>query len=1095
VLALLLLAAAACVSQSPDSGTIALHNRACGLMGRNDFAAALAIFAELHQRFPDDAEIAVNLAIATLNNQKPGDEERAAALLDAVLARTPDHSRARYCAALLALRRGEAEPALAGFEAVLRADPSDADAAFSAGQALMELGRHADALAMFARALAADPYLRSAHYRAFQALQRLGRTEAAGTHLQTFSALAGNPRARVVELKYTRMGRRAEVATIDAAPARRPTERPRGALFEPPRPIATELPWRGAGDEFAGSTSMTACDVNGDGRLDLFLTSALVGPARNALLLGGAEPASFAPALDHPLAGVAGVNAALWGDVDNDGSVDVYLCRRGDSQLWRQEPTNSWQDITVTAGARGTANNTADGVLFDADHDGDLDILLINPDAPPELLNNNRDGTFRLLTAELGGVLGQSWVRSATVADLDQDRAADLVLVGVQPPNQLVRNQLGWAYQPVPGTASLCAAELIAVVAADADADGRSELYTLDHAGALARWHDDGGEWRATTLSADAEPAAADTLAIADVDGDGSLDAVLCHSTGFRVVALSTGAELARWHEGGAPFSAWALVTLDPRRGPALVGWRVGGPPMLWSPGPGRFEFLAVTASGREDEANAVRSNASGIGTRLALRTGSRWTVVGGVRRDSGPGQSLQPIAFGLGGAERADFLALDWSDGVYQTELELGAGGLHRIVETQRQLSSCPVLFAWDGARFAFVSDLLGVGGIGYATGPHEYAPERPREALLLPPGLPNPDNGQLTVRLDEPMEEVTYLDRVSLVGYDLPPGWSVTLDERMATGGPEPTGAPVFYRRMIGPEGAVNERGEDVTAAILTRDQRAAPVGPIDPRFIGRLAGEHVLTLELGAAVEQDRSTAWLLADGWVEYPYSQTNFAAWQAAADYHPPTLEARGTDGVWRTVLPSFGYPAGMPRQMTVPLPPLPPGTRALRLRTNQEIYWDRLALIFAEACPEAIRHEAVLIAAELDQPGFARRSDHPQRRPEYNHERCAPLWDTRVQAGFYSRFGDVTELLATLDDAVAIFGAGEGVRLAFATPPSAPPPGWTRTWVLDARGWCKDMDLYTRDGATVEPLPAAGHDRARRDALHREYNTRYQWGQ
>ena len=25
--------------------------------------------------------------------------------------------------------------------------------------------------------------------------------------------------------------------------------------------------------------------------------------------------------------------------------------------------------------------------------------------------------------------------------------------------------------------------------------------------------------------------------------------------------------------------------------------------------------------------------------------------------------------------------------------------------------------------------------------------------------------------------------------------------------------------------------------------------------------------------------------------------------------------------------------------------------------------------------------------------------------------------------------------------------------------------------MLEARGWCKDMDLYTRDGDTVEPLP------------------------
>jgi hypothetical protein len=33
--------------------------------------------------------------------------------------------------------------------------------------------------------------------------------------------------------------------------------------------------------------------------------------------------------------------------------------------------------------------------MFDADHDGDLDLLLIKSDGAVELLNNNGDGTFR----------------------------------------------------------------------------------------------------------------------------------------------------------------------------------------------------------------------------------------------------------------------------------------------------------------------------------------------------------------------------------------------------------------------------------------------------------------------------------------------------------------------------------------------------------------------------------------------------------------------------------------------------------------------------------------------------------------------------
>ena len=155
-----------------------------------------------------------------------------------------------------------------------------------------------------------------------------------------------------------------------------------------------------------------------------------------------------------------------------------------------------------------------------------------------------------------------------------------------------------------------------------------------------------------------------------------------------------------------------------------------------------------------------MRSNASGIGSRVAMRVGSRWTVADTFRSDSGPGQGLQPLELGTGGRERADFVAIDWSDGVFQTELDLAAGSSNVIAETQRQLSSCPVLFAWNGFEYGFVGDVLGVGGIGYAVGPGEYGEPRPWENLLLPEGAVVARDGRLVVKFTEPMEEATYLD-----------------------------------------------------------------------------------------------------------------------------------------------------------------------------------------------------------------------------------------------------------------------------------------------------------------------------------------------
>ncbi len=268
----------------------------------------------------------------------------------------------------------------------------------------------------------------------------------------------------------------------------------------------------------------------------------------------------------------------------------------------------------------------------------------------------------------------------------------------------------------------------------------------------------------------------------------------------------------------------------------------------------------------------------------------------------------------------------------------------------------------------------------------------------------------------------------------------------------------------------------------------------GELDRRFIGRLRGEHILTLEFDEALNWLGRRLVLVADGWVEYPYSSTSFAAWQAGADYRAPTLEARGADGRWTVVLEQFGYPAGMPRQISVPLPELPAGTEALRLRSNQEIYWDRVIVVAAEVTEEIIRRDLELLSARVEQTGFARRSTGSEHLPHYDYDQRVPIWDTRVQPGFYTEFGEALELVAAADDALAIFGPGEEIHLEFEAPTEAPPEEWTRVFVLEAEGWCKDMDLYTRDGSTLDPVPTAGRASSTTAMLCSTYNTRWSGG-
>jgi len=180
--------------------------------------------------------------------------------------------------------------------------------------------------------------------------------------------------------------------------------------------------------------------------------------------------------------------------------------------------------------------------------------------------------------------------------------------------------------------------------------------------------------------------------------------------------------------------------------------------------------------------------------------------------------------------------------------------------------------------------------------------------------------------------------------------------------------------------------------------------------------------------------------------------------------------------------------------MAVRLPALPTGAKTLRISTTLEVYFDRVFVAHEQACPDAVITEHPLATAELTNEGFPRRITHAQHRPEYVDADRAPFWDTRHPAGFYTAFGRCDELVADEDGALVIIGPGEDVvlRYQYAKIP-AKYDIWTRRYVINAVGWCKDMDLYTDTRDSIEPLPASPKtNRSAKDA-HR-FSTRWMSG-
>ncbi len=1137
-----------------------------GLMGQFEFENAGASFAAAIAIDANNPYGRLDAAIAQMNQTSDGSQQRAIEMFAPLMMDPIVGTRATYGTALSQLFLGEGAAALKNFQIVAQASPTDAHAAYYTGQCLEMAGDFAGALVWYERAATLNPYLRSAVLGIQRIASRLDQSQRAAEMLSLFDRLAQNPRSTLAQFKYSRTGPLGEVLL----PAQRAGEFARESSTGAPGPLfapAVMLNVENLPLDFPSAGCSSAIDLNGDGRTDLIwrsrtATASSLLPIIATPPVGGGEP-GWRAAPDHPIAKIANVRDIMWGDLNNDGLMDgvVQVDWLGQSKLSDDEKQLYWveqsSDGDWTPRSFGTDSGGAQRVLAvaDLDHDGDLDVLVSDRASPRKyrlrILYNRLDGDARSWQAQDLPVDPTAWVLIAALVDIDGDGDLDIV-AGTRERTggsrhavmAVILNDRLWTwsrdskkYGEFEAIGAWCA------VAYVRDEDGTPMIAAVAPATPTSTTASDdlvifAFEPAGPRLISRARFGSADWLAVVDVDGDGRKDilvgGVLMHGW-FQLMMDGVEKTVAMFDQAGefvrrfddpsnTTYSVATPIILR-ETGLALVGDSF----QFRGPGTGRKPIATIDFRGRVDPAQQMRTNSSGIGTTAVARVDGHWVTARQLPWMNGgfitAGQSTDPCIIGLGSGWRTDapsasdidFLSIDWPDGVTQSELNI-APGAHAIVETQRQISSCPVVFAWDGSRMEFVTDSLGVGGLGFLASVTQdssgrlspvYAPPRPWERIAISASALATKSDfigdHFEIALSEPMEEMTALDAASLKAFDLPPGWSISFDERMGINDPQPTGAPIFWRESMLPVLARVSHGSsapiDQTSAVTTRDGVAVDPGKIDSRFIGRTGQPFTLELIFARPIAADAGAPFLLMDGWIEYPYCQTIFAMWQTNASLSPPTFEALDpATNTWVTLVKEYGYPAGMPREAAFPLDAtrIPANCTSLRISTNHELYIDRCRIVWIEPCPQAIEHTLALESARVLQGGFARRLPAPQRRPMYDYESRVPLWDCRKQAGWYTRTDiDCSPLVSDIDDAVAIFGAGEEVRMTF---DAALPPvqsGWTRAFVLDLAGWCKDMDFLTGDGATIAPLPirdsssVPSPDRA---ALHEKFNTRYEAG-
>jgi hypothetical protein len=165
------------------------------------------------------------------------------------------------------------------------------------------------------------------------------------------------------------------------------------------------------------------------------------------------------------------------------------------------------------------------------------------------------------------------------------------------------------------------------------------------------------------------------------------------------------------------------------------------------------------------------------------------------------------------------------------------------------------------------------------------------------------------------------------------------------------------------------------------------------------------------------------------------------------------------------------------------------------------VYWDQ-ALVDGSGGGHEFRVERLEAAgATLSERGFSAEVSADGREPySYDYARVSLASPWKAFTGRYTRVGDVRELLLSTDDMFVVSKPGDELALSFDAAGLKPlPAGWTRTFLLYADGFSKEMDINSASPHEVAPLPFHGMRRYPytrdesypRTEAHRDYLERY----
>lgn len=1047
---------------------------------QNEPAKAIAAFQSALALNPANPDAHLNLANAFLLG---GQSDQAVVHAQETLHFEAGNGAAAFVLGCALLRQNQFSNAVQSLQRAKDADPTVNAVSFQLGRAYQGWNKFDEAATQFREVIQFETnqtsvHFVASHYLLSQTLLRLGQRDEAAELLQKHQQLAGG---KVGNADNPALFERCQYTQIKAPfPLEQPD--PQGIAVK----FVDDSVRAFGGDAAKLSGPVAVLDLNRRGLNDLMLR----GPdGYQVFWNSNAVFSARGQAISGPV--VSTTSAVAVGDVQIDRYEDVVLTGPDGTLLLKFATNGLFMDATRIAGV-GEVKGSVVG-LADLDFTGKLGLLAAGTDGGLRYLTNLGTGVFRERRTTLP-LVGAAKVTGITVEDWNNDDMPDLLLTVSGAAPVVISSVRGEGLVGTNQPAGWPVANALAT--GDFNNDLRMDVVLVT---------DKSIEIHFSGISDYIKlPARANrigSLRAVDYDNDGWLDLLGWGGDGVRVWRNRGN---GGFHEATDELGLRAFATADIRHLVAadfdadcdtdlIVEVAGSGLKFLRNEGGNANAMLKLRLLGN-------RSNTSGLGVKTEL-TAAGWRSVRSV-------QSL-PVEIGVGKRSQLDAVSTRWFDTKLDTtEVQVDCQQPLVVFELVMPTGSCPYLFAWDGERHRFVTDLLGAAPLGLPVAPGRYIEADPEEYVWVGNELNfRPRHNHYELQITEELREILYLDTARLVVVDHPLATEVHPTSKLLPGKP-------FLRHELWQLGGriplrsawVDQTPSPVemTAALQEADGRkVSPVELRGPQYRG-LAEPFSVTLDFGR-LDPGRPLV-LALTGWLLFGGGMANIAGSHNPDFPFPfPTLEAETAAG-WQKVSAVVGAPAGKTKTIVADLTgKVPPGTLRLRLTQAFEIHWDRIALFSEREVLGASRLTSLLPAStDLHWRGYSEFADLPWTEPltpVYDRVKPAPAWQI-TPAGWVTRYGQADELLAKADNGLALVAGGDELTLKFPAdrlPSKA--SGQQRDFFLFTVGWDKDADYHVARGTEVGPLPWTGMDdqtygQAARpafasDELNSRHNTRW----